>query len=108
LLAAEVNVGAKYRRIVLAVVLLMLTGCASQFEPSHIADPYGFFSGILHGFLFPFALIGKLVSWLASLAGISLFDSVTIIGRPNTGFFYYFGFVMGLGSFSGGGAAANR
>jgi hypothetical protein len=88
--------------------MLTVTGCATQYAPEHMSDPYGFLSGILHGFLFPFALMGKLLSWILSLFGVSFLDSVTIIGRPNTGFFYYFGFVLGLGMTGGGAGASQR
>jgi hypothetical protein len=111
LLASSKEEQMSYRtyRTVLAIVLALgLLGCASQYAPERVADPYGFLSGVLHGALFPIALLGKLVSWLFSLFGVSVFDSVTIIGRPNTGFFYYFGFVLGLGAFSGGSSQAGR
>jgi len=46
------------------------------------------------------------LSWLLSLVGIEFLSSIQIIGRPNTGFFfYYIGFILGLGA-NGGGAAA--
>lgn len=67
------------------VLLAMLTGCANHYTPEAFAHPYGFFSGIWHGFIFEFSLIGYLI-----------FDNVYIIGEPNTGFFYYIGFILGL------------
>lgn len=75
---------------------LLLAGCAAHYTAESVADPYGFFSGIWHGLVFPFALLANLISWLASLIGISFLDSIQIIGRPNTGFWYYTGFVLGL------------
>jgi hypothetical protein len=83
------------------VVLLSLTllaGCATHYGHGVMAtDPYGFFSGIWHGFIFPLTLLVNMVSWLLSLLGISFLESVQIIGRPNTGFFfYYIGFILGL------------
>jgi hypothetical protein len=98
----------KCRSIIAIGFVLAIAGCATQYAPEHIGDPYGFFSGILHGFLFPFALMGKLLSWVMSLFGISFLGSVTIIGRPNTGFFYYFGFILGLGMTGGGAGASQR
>ena len=91
----------KAKTTLLILCILTVAGCATQYAPERVSDPYGFFSGILHGILFPFALVAKLLSWLCSLFGGSLFEHVTIIGRPNTGFFYYFGFVLGLGAISG-------
>jgi hypothetical protein len=98
-----------YKMAFAMVLTLSIVGCATQFAPERVADPYGFFSGILHGFLFIFALLAKLSSWVASLFGGSFLDGVTIIVRPNTGFFYYFGFVLGLGGlFGGGGSQVSR
>jgi len=71
------------RNFVAFILLAMLTGCASHY--SGVAEPYGFFSGFWHGLIFEFSLIGYL-----------LFDNVYIMGEPNTGFFYYVGFVLGL------------
>jgi hypothetical protein len=65
--------------------LLFLTGCAHHYTAESVADPYGFFYGIWHGFIFPFSVVG----WL-------LFDGVQIIGRPNSGLWYYVGFGVGL------------
>jgi hypothetical protein len=98
----------KYRSIIAIGSMLTVAGCATQYAPGHMGDPYGFLSGILHGFLLPFALMGKLLSWVMSLFGVSFLDSVTIIGRPNTGFFYYFGFVLGVGTTGGGAGASQR
>lgn len=53
------------------------------------------FSGIWHGFIIGFSLIGK------------LFDAdIGIYAEHNTGFFYWLGFIIGIGGF--GGAAARR
>jgi len=97
-----------YRMAGVVALALIVAGCATQYAPDRMVNPYGFFSGILHGALFPFALTAKLISWAVSLFGISFLDSVTIIGRPNTGFLYYFGFFLGLGTFSGGSSQVGR
>lgn len=82
---------------------LALGGCAAHYTPEAVRDPYGFLSGIWHGMVFPWALLANLVSWLLGLVGISFMESIQIIGRPNTGFFwYYIGFALGLGAYSGG------
>jgi hypothetical protein len=96
----------KYALLVVIVLAITLAGCASQYAPDRVSNPYGFFFGIWHGMIFPLALMAKLLSWIVSLFGISFLDSVTIFGRPNTGFFYYFGFVLGLGALGGGGSQA--
>lgn len=85
-------------------ITALVSGCATHYTGDAVQDPYGFLSGVWHGLIFPFALITNLVSWLLGLVGISFFESIQIIGRPNTGFWYYVGFALGL-SGSGGGAA---
>ena len=82
----------------------LVTGCAAHYSSDAASDPYGFFSGVWHGLIFVFALIANVISWVCSLMGISLFESIEIIGRPNTGFWYYVGFAIGLMS-AGGGAS---
>lgn len=87
------------------IVCSLLSGCAHHFAPENFPDPYGFFSGIWHGFIFPLTLSVNLLSWLLSLFGIDFLSDIQIIGRPNTGvFFYYIGFVFGLSACGGGGA----
>ena len=82
----------------------LVSGCATHYSADAVHDPYGIFSGVWHGIVFPFALFTNIVSWLLGLVGFSFLDSIQIIGRPNTGFWYYVGFVFGL-SISGGSAA---
>lgn len=64
-------------------LMFMLSGCAHHYVG--VYEPYGFFSGFWHGLIFEFSLIGYL-----------FIDGVYIIGEPNTGFFYYLGFALGL------------
>jgi hypothetical protein len=74
--------------LVLAIAAL-LAACATQ--PVMTAyDPPGFFFGLLHGFISLFALIG------------SIFTDVRIYAFPNSGGWYDFGFMIGVGSFFGG------
>lgn len=87
------------------VVAASLAGCAAHYTAESMADPYGFFSGVWHGIVFPFALLASLISWVLGLAGISLLDSIQIVGKPNTGFWYYAGFVLGLCPYGGGSAS---
>jgi hypothetical protein len=77
-------------------MLLLLSGCAKHYTPEAYSDPYGFFSGIWHGFIFPYALSVNIISWCLSLFGREFLADIQIIGRPNTGFFYYLGFFLGL------------
>jgi hypothetical protein len=67
------------------VFTLCLSSCAQQYTAQSFGDPYGFFSGIWHGMIFPFSLIGSFI-----------FDDIFIIGKPNTGFTYFLGFVLGF------------
>lgn len=94
------------RLIALSVVLVSLSGCAHHYSHEAISDPYGFFSGVWHGIVWPFALILNLVSWVLSLVNVSFFSDAQLVGRPNTGAGYYIGFALGLTAHSGTGAAA--
>ena len=86
----------------LVITLLLLSGCAQHYTPEAYSDPYGFFSGVWHGFIFPLALIANIISWCLSLLGVEFLADIQIIGRPNTGFFfYYIGFLLGLSAFGG-------
>jgi hypothetical protein len=77
----------KTKNIFLGTFLLLITlslfSCAPE---GHSYKEYGFFSGILHGLVFPFALIGKLFG-----ADIGLYAD------NNSGFFYWLGFIFGIG-----------
>jgi len=79
-----------------------LTGCARHYSPEAVDDPYGFFSGVWHGLILAISVAVNVLSWLLGLVGISFLDSVQIIGRPNTGFGYWAGFVLALCSVGGG------
>ena len=76
------------------VVTILLLGLASCAPEGYTSDPCGFFSGIGHGIVFPFALIGKLLSM-----------DIGIVAEHNTGFTYWLGFIIGLGGLGGGAAA---
>ncbi len=94
------------RGVLAFCALLVLAGCARHYTAEAANDPYGFFSGIWHGLIFPYALLANLVSWLLSLVGVDFLSSVQIIGRPNTGFlFYYLGFFLGLCTYASGAAS---
>jgi hypothetical protein len=114
----------KWAYLTLILAIMLLSGCAYHHSSEVYSDSYGFFSGIWHGIIFPFSLIVNLISWLMSLIswimimgnisinldnqislGISIFEAfiseVQIIGRPNTGLFYYIGFFLGLSALGG-------
>jgi hypothetical protein len=73
---------AAMRRLLAAVPLLLLAGCATQ-PAAHPGAP-GFFAGFLHGLTALFALAA------------SLFMDVRIYAFPNAGFSYDLGFVAGF------------
>ena len=88
----------KVKRIAIGLILLIciisLSSCAPQGYESQKA---GFFSGIWHGFILVFSLIGKLFG-----------ADIGIYAEHNTGLFYWLGFIIGIGGFGGSGAAARR
>jgi hypothetical protein len=79
--------------IVVISTALLLASCATQPPPISLFsyEPPGFFSGLLHGFLIVFSLIG------------SLFTKYRVYAYPNSGFFYDLGFFLGAAAFLGGG-----
>lgn len=76
--------------LLIAINSLLLAGCATHYASEEIADPYGFFSGLWHGFIIIFSFLG-FIFW----------DDVYIIGEPNTGIFYHVGFILGVMGFFG-------
>lgn len=86
----------KNKTLVLVIIVCLFT-LASCAPAGHTREEYGFISGIVHGFIFIFALIGKLFGWEHGLYAAN-----------NTGFFYWLGFIIGLGLIGGGGGAASR
>ena len=71
------------------LLVLVLASCATQPEPDDYDVP-GFFSGLWHGFIIFFDLIGH------------IFDTNTrIYAFPNSGGWYDLGFCIGAGSWGG-------
>jgi hypothetical protein len=74
---------------------VLLTSCAHQsFVP--VLEPPGFWMGLVHGAIAPIAFV------------VGLFSDVRIYAFPNTGGWYDLGFLIGIGAWGGGGAAASR
>ena len=74
-------------------LLLLLAACARQVPEAveYASETPGFWWGVWHGFVFPFAWIG------------SLFDSrIAVYAVPNTGGWYDFGFFLGVCVLGGG------
>lgn len=73
---------------------ILFTGCADS-QP-HIQEcltgtTYGFWSGLWHGMIAPIAFIGSLFS-----------DNIAIWAVNNTGGWYAFGFILGIGGMGSG------
>ena len=82
---------------ILIICLLVMINLSSCAPAGHTYKEYGFFSGFVHGLVFIFALIGKLFGGHHGL-----------YAENNTGFFYWLGFILGLGFLGGGGREASR
>ena len=80
--------------LILCLILINLSSCAPLGYESTEA---GFFSGIWHGFILLFSIIGKIFG-----------ADIGIYAENNTGFFYWIGFILGIGGLGGGGSAARR
>ncbi len=82
---------------VLLVLAVAVTGCMADVQMVDeclTGEAVGFWEGLWHGFIAPFTFV------------ISLFsDSVTVFEVNNNGNWYIFGFLLGIGAFSGGGTA---
>ena len=94
----------RYRVCIVLLLSAFVTGCAKHYANDAVQEPYGFFSGVWHGLFFVLTLMANLISWIFSLVGISFLDSIEIVGRPNTGFWYYVGFTIGV--LTAGGSAS--
>lgn len=82
---------------VLAAVLF--TGCAdvTSIENCAVDEPYGFWSGLWHGCIVIFSFIG---SWFS--------DDIAIYAVNNTGGWYDFGFILGVGGLSFSSSKASK
>ncbi len=74
-------------------LLLLLAACARQVPEgvAHAADTPGFWAGLWHGFVFPFAWIGSLLD-----------PDIAVYAVPNNGGWYDFGFFLGVCVLGGG------
>ncbi len=74
---------------IFVIICLSMMSCAPK---GYSYEECGFLSGIWHGFcFFPFSLLGKLFG-----ADIGLY------AEHNSGFFYWLGFIIGIGGLGGG------
>jgi hypothetical protein len=80
--------------IFILLVLIIISSCA---QPENVeacvnaSETRGFLFGLVHGFIAP-------VSFIASL----FMDDVAVYAVNNSGGWYDFGFLLGIGGFSGG------
>ena len=96
--SAKLNNKKSYALYILLVTLLF-TGCAdvTLIEECTTVAPYGFWGGLWHGIVAPFAFIGSLFS-----------DDIAMYTLNNNGGWYDFGFVLGAGILFGGGGIASK
>ena len=80
-------------------LLLLLAACARQVPGAveHTAQTPGFWWGLWHGFVFPFAWIGSLFS-----------PRIAVYAVPNSGGWYDFGFFLGVCVLGGGSHFSSR
>lgn len=80
------------------IIFVLFTTCMTSCAPAdYKSHESGFFSGLWHGFIIIFSLIGKLFG-----------ADIGIYAEHNTGFTYWLGFIIGIGGFGGGGSAVRR
>ena len=84
------------RALLLAIPLALLTACAVQSNAVVQSGAPGFWLGVWHGFIFPFAFI------------VSLFNNeIAVYAVPNNGTWYNFGYFVGV-VFLGVGARSSK
>jgi hypothetical protein len=76
----------------LLLVIMAVSSCAPS---GYESEEAGFFSGLWHGFILVFSIIGKIFG-----------SDIGIYAENNTGFTYWLGFILGIGILGGGGARA--
>jgi hypothetical protein len=79
------------------VLALLMVSCADQevITECVVNEPYGFWSGLWHGMITPFSFIGSLFS-----------DNIAVYAINNTGGWYDFGFLLGVGGLGFGSSSA--
>ena len=87
------------RAVAVAALALLLSACASQIDAGVSAEGSapGFWLGLWHGFVFPFAWIGSLFS-----------PDIAVYAVPNSGGWYDFGFFLGITVLGGGSAFGSK
>ena len=85
--------------LLFSIVLLLLTGCATQVDPNlpKSIELVGFWHGLWHGMISP-------IAWIISLFN----EDVAIYAIYNNGGWYDFGFMLGIGALGGGSKASSN
>ena len=84
------------RAFLLAIPIILLTACAVQSGPVVQSGAPGFWLGVWHGFVFPFAFIGSIFK-----------PDIAVYAVPNNGAWYNFGYFVGI-VFLGVGARSSK
>jgi len=88
---------ARGRIMAVLALSLLLAGCATQMAGTVKPEAPGFWLGLVQGFIAPVTFL------------ISLFKpEVAVYSVPNSGGWYNFGFVLGIGGFAGGASQTRR
>lgn len=89
----------KTKLTILLLLIVLLSGCADVAEIKECVDvdPYGFWGGLWHGMILPFAWIGSLFN-----------NDVAIYAVNNSGGWYDFGFILGAGALTSGSSTMRR
>jgi hypothetical protein len=85
--------------LAIALIAIVFTGCADvqPIEECVTNNPSGFLMGLWHGLITLFSFIGSLFS-----------DDIAIYDVNNTGGWYDFGFLLGVGGLGFGTSKAKR
>ncbi|GAB5408100.1 MAG: hypothetical protein BalsKO_04650 [Balneolaceae bacterium] len=89
----------KKRVVGFLIVTFLVMSCAEvvDIDPLVTTEAYGFWSGVWHGVIAPFSFIGSLFK-----------EDIAVYAINNTGSWYDFGFLVGVGTFLGGGSKGAR
>ena len=91
----NIRIGILHLALIIGLSAL-LCGCADYMPPPATKELVGFWYGLWHGLIAPYAWI---VSW---------FDStVTIYAQYNNGGWYNFGYLLGIGALTSSGTKAS-
>ncbi|MCB0705937.1 MAG: hypothetical protein KDC34_11530 [Saprospiraceae bacterium] len=77
-------------------IVILISSCAPEAicaEDVATQKAYGFFGGLIHGVLLPFAVFGKMFGINTGIYAVN-----------NTGLLYWLGYFIGIGTIGGGGA----